>query len=225
MNGAVPYYKFRTSKTHENASPATGVQKRPEPTRALLCEMAHRVNNLLMRIQGWTSLRLLDVEEDNTAFNRLKLIEKYIGHGAVLTSQLLAYAGRGVYADPVNIPPLLLESSAETDAGFGDYDIKMNLFVVDEGQLQPDLLDVCRSLAGRITRLFNGIESFAMIEINSELEAHYSRKVRRVTGEGLRIMRSVSTGTINAQTPFFHRYLDRVTIAGTGVPAQLAGRY
>ena len=227
MNGAIPYYKFREGKTSPGAKPDAEVQEHPEPTRALLCEMAHRVNNLLMRIQGWTSLMLLDVEEGRAGFDRLKMIENHIAYGAVLTAQLLASAGRGVYADPVNIPPLLLASMGDPDIESGEDESRSNLFIVGyRGEkLRSSLVEVCRNIAAKLTGLFVGIENISMDGVDRKLEKQYTRKVCRVTGEGLRIMRSVSTGTIDSRIPFLRRYLDGGTIAGPGVPAQLAGRF
>ena len=227
MKGAVPYYKFRESKTGPDTKPGAEGTGRPDPTRKLLCEMAHHVNNLLMRIQGWTSLMLMDVQEECAGFDRLKMIENHIAYGAVLTAQLLASAGRGVYADPVNIPPLLLASMGDPDIEPGKYASRSNLFIVGyrSEKLCSSLVEVCRNIAVKLTGLFGRIENISMDGVNRKLEKQYARKVCRVTGEGLRIMRSVSTGTIDSRIPFLHRYLDGGTIAGPGVPAQLAGRF
>jgi len=59
--------------------------------------IAHNFNNLLMGIQGYTSLMLLDVNPSHRYYEYLKTIEDQVKSGADLTRQLLGYARGGRY--------------------------------------------------------------------------------------------------------------------------------
>ncbi|MEJ2154071.1 MAG: PAS domain S-box protein [Desulfobacteraceae bacterium] len=59
--------------------------------------VAHDFNNLLMGIQGNVSLMLLDMEESNPQFDKLKSIEACVKGGSDLTRQLLGFARGGKY--------------------------------------------------------------------------------------------------------------------------------
>ena len=59
--------------------------------------IAHAFNNLMMGIQGHTSLLLLDIDTKHPHYKALKKIEKEIQEGAELTSQLMGYARKGRY--------------------------------------------------------------------------------------------------------------------------------
>ncbi len=191
MSGAIPYYRVQESILKSRAASRL---EHPANVQALPCEVAHHVNNLLMRIQGWISLMLLDVKRGQAGFDRLKQIEGFIDYGAVLTSQLLACVGRGVYADPVNIPPLLLDPRDDTRALSSDCDVRATLFIVFDarGRLRPDLPEACRNISERIASVFVGIESLIRRDCASELGEQYTAKIKRVNDEGLRIARSAA---------------------------------
>jgi two-component system cell cycle sensor histidine kinase/response regulator CckA len=59
--------------------------------------LAHDFNNLLMGIQGYASLMLLEINESNPHYEKLKSIEAQIQSGAGLTRQLLGFARGGRY--------------------------------------------------------------------------------------------------------------------------------
>jgi PAS domain S-box-containing protein len=59
--------------------------------------VAHEFNNLLMGIQGNTSLLLMDADSQPSQHQRLKNIESQVEIGATLTSMLLGYARKGNY--------------------------------------------------------------------------------------------------------------------------------
>lgn len=71
--------------------------KKMEAIGTLSGGIAHEFNNLLMGIQGNTSLMLLNTKSDDTRYNRLKNIENLIQSGSKLTGQLLGYAREGRY--------------------------------------------------------------------------------------------------------------------------------
>ena len=59
--------------------------------------VAHDFNNLLMGIQGNVSLLLLDMEETDPQYDKLKSIEACVQGGSDLTRQLLGFARGGKY--------------------------------------------------------------------------------------------------------------------------------
>ena len=74
--------------------------------------LAHNFNNLLMAIQGNTSLMLLETDPAHSNYKRLKNIEKSVQRGARLTSHLLGYAGEGKYeVKPINVNQVVKETS------------------------------------------------------------------------------------------------------------------
>jgi signal transduction histidine kinase/CheY-like chemotaxis protein len=74
--------------------------------------IAHNFNNLLMGIQGYTSLMLLETDSDNPFYERLKNIESLVRSGAKLTGQLLGYARGGKYEiKPISLNEVVEETS------------------------------------------------------------------------------------------------------------------
>jgi len=59
--------------------------------------IAHDFNNLLMGIQGYASMVLVNLDQSNPNYERLKKIEEQVRSGADLTSQLLGFARGGRY--------------------------------------------------------------------------------------------------------------------------------
>lgn len=59
--------------------------------------IAHDFNNILMAIQGYASLLLLNLKADHPHFEKLKKIEANVDSGADLTRQLLGFAQSGRY--------------------------------------------------------------------------------------------------------------------------------
>ncbi|MBW2004565.1 MAG: hypothetical protein JRI72_08115, partial [Deltaproteobacteria bacterium] len=75
--------------------------------------IAHNFNNLLMSIQGNTSLMLLDTNLNHPHYARLTNIEKSVQSGSKLTSQLLGYArGGGYEVKPISINRIITDTSA-----------------------------------------------------------------------------------------------------------------
>lgn len=194
MRGAIPYYKTQALIAPQEVRTGLAKPDRPDTFQILLCNMVHHVNNLLMRIQGYASLMLMDVKEGQAGFERLKNIENSVGYGAVLTSELLAFAGRGVYADPVNIPPLLLETAGTTGSTPSDNEVRSRLFIVGQKEdgLRPGLLSTCRDITRKIALLFSGIESISRAGRNNWIEKEYFGRIRAATGEGSRLAREVA---------------------------------
>ncbi len=66
-----------------------------ETIRTLAGGIAHGFNNLLMGIQGYASLTLLDVDPSHPHYERMKRIEEQVESGTGLTKQLLGFARGG----------------------------------------------------------------------------------------------------------------------------------
>jgi PAS domain S-box-containing protein len=74
--------------------------------------IAHDFNNILMGIQGYASLMLLNLESGHPHFEQLKTIEEYVRSGADLTRQLLAFARGGKYeVKPTNLNEVVENTS------------------------------------------------------------------------------------------------------------------
>ena len=74
--------------------------------------IAHDFNNLLMGILGNTSLMLLEMDDNEPQYERLKTIEKHVRLGADLTKQLVGFARGGKYeVKPTDINELIKNSS------------------------------------------------------------------------------------------------------------------
>ncbi len=75
--------------------------------------IAHDFNNLLMGIQGYASLALLNINQNDPNYEKLKRIEKQVQSGADLTRQLLGFARGGRYeVKPVDINDVIQKSSS-----------------------------------------------------------------------------------------------------------------
>mgnify|MGYP003807658673 CR=1 FL=1 len=97
--------------------------------------IAHEFNNLLMGIQGYTSLMMLDLNPAHPHYNKLKGIEEQVRNGAELTRQLLGFAREGKY----EVRPVALnEVIRKTSSMFG----RTKKEIVITCQFQEDLWPV-----------------------------------------------------------------------------------
>jgi PAS domain S-box-containing protein len=76
--------------------------------------IAHSFNNLLMGIQGNTSLLLLEIDSKHPHYPALKKIERAIQGGAELTSQLIGYARKGRYRSKSIAINKIIENTSHT---------------------------------------------------------------------------------------------------------------
>ena len=75
--------------------------------------IAHDFNNLLAGMQGYVSLTLMNLKENDPNYERLQRIQNQIQSGADLTSQLLGFARGGRYEiKPANMNEILEKSSS-----------------------------------------------------------------------------------------------------------------
>lgn len=111
--------------------------------------IAHDFNNILMGIQGYISLMLIDLSPETSNYERLKLVEDQVMSGSQLTSQLLGFARGGQYeVKPIDINSVI----KKTASMFGRtkqqvsifYRLDDNLMAVeaDWGQLEQVLINM-----------------------------------------------------------------------------------
>jgi two-component system cell cycle sensor histidine kinase/response regulator CckA len=111
--------------------------------------IAHNFNNLLMSIQGNTSLMLLDTPPEHPHYERLTTIEQSVRSGSKLTSQLLGYARGGSYeVTPISINRIIHETSSTFAMTRKDitlhHDLDNTLAGVkaDAGQIEQVILNI-----------------------------------------------------------------------------------
>jgi signal transduction histidine kinase/CheY-like chemotaxis protein len=111
--------------------------------------IAHNFNNILMGIQGLTSLMMIDKEPDHPDYNHLKGIETSIKRAVRLTRDLLGFARGGKYeATSTNLNELIRNENLL----FGQMKKEIQLYAsyeealwpveVDRGQIQQVLLNL-----------------------------------------------------------------------------------
>jgi PAS domain S-box-containing protein len=111
--------------------------------------IAHAFNNLLMGIQGHTSLLLLDLDSKHPHYAALKKIETAIQGGAELTSQLIGYARKGRYRSKSIAINEIIENTSQTFQKMKreitihrELTQKPHAIEADQGQLEQMLLNL-----------------------------------------------------------------------------------
>ena len=111
--------------------------------------IAHNFNNLLMIIQGNTSLMLLETDPDHPHYDQLTSIEHAVQSGSKMTKQLLGYARGGRYeVKPLSINHLIEETSATFSMTKRDIIIHHELakdlsgVYADQAQIEQVLLNI-----------------------------------------------------------------------------------
>ncbi len=111
--------------------------------------VAHDFNNILMGIQGYVSLLMLEFDKDDPRCLKLQKIETQVQSAAALTRQLLGFARGGKYeVKPVNINTLVKNSSEVFGRTKKEVAISVryqeNIWQVlaDAGQLEQVLLNL-----------------------------------------------------------------------------------
>jgi two-component system, cell cycle sensor histidine kinase and response regulator CckA len=123
--------------------------QRMEAIGTLAGGVAHNFNNLLMAMQGNTSLMLLDKDPDHPDYKRLRNIEQYIQDAADLTRQLLGFARGGQYVVKSTDLNLLVGKSANI-LGRTKKEISIHTryeeglwsAAIDQGQIQQALINL-----------------------------------------------------------------------------------
>ncbi len=111
--------------------------------------IAHNFNNILMGIQGRTSLMLMAKGPSDRDHEHLKGIEEYIKNAVELTRDLLGYARKGKYeVRPTNINTLIKQEnkmfgSTKREIRFHEkYEKEIWPVEVDRGQIKQALLNL-----------------------------------------------------------------------------------
>jgi PAS domain S-box-containing protein len=111
--------------------------------------IAHAFNNLLMGIQGHTSLLLFDIDSNHPHYKTLRQIEKEIQEGAELTSQLMGYARKGRYrARVININAIVENTSQTFSKMKKEITVQRELtqrphgILADQGQMEQMLFNL-----------------------------------------------------------------------------------
>lgn len=111
--------------------------------------IAHNFNNILMGIQGRTSLMMLDKIPSQPDYKHLHYIEEYVKNAAGLTKDLLGFARGGKYeVKPTNLNELIKHENrvfSHTKREIrvhGEYAEPLWPVEVDQGQIQQALLNL-----------------------------------------------------------------------------------
>ena len=111
--------------------------------------IAHNFNNILMGVQGRTSLMLMAKGPSDRDYEHLKGIEEYIKNAVELTRDLLGYARRGKYvAKPTDLNTLIKQEnkmfgSTKREIRIHEkYEKKIWPVEVDRGQIKQALLNL-----------------------------------------------------------------------------------
>lgn len=125
------------------------VAQKMESIGTLAGGMAHNFNNLLMGIQGNTSLLRYTLEDTAPVSTRLDNIDKLVESGSKLTNQLLGYARKGQYELKSFSVNHLLEYVSDTFATTRkdirvNHDFEDKLFSInaDQSQIEQVLLNL-----------------------------------------------------------------------------------
>jgi PAS domain S-box-containing protein len=111
--------------------------------------IAHNFNNLLMGIQGYTSLMLLETPPNHPNHDMLKRIQRQVESGSKLTNQLLGYAREGTFeVMPMDLNGLIKEVSETFGVTKREIEIQRDLsddllsVFADRGQLEQVLMNL-----------------------------------------------------------------------------------
>ena len=130
-----------------------------EAIGTLASGIAHDFNNLLMGIQGNVSLIQLDLDSTHPHYKRLENIEKQVQNGAMLTSELIAYARRRRYeVRPLDLNQLVKDTSETFGRTRKEITIHLRLFdnllsiEADSGQMEQVLFNLFVNAADSMPR-------------------------------------------------------------------------
>ena len=128
--------------------------RKMETVGTLAGGIAHEFNNLLMTIQGNTSLIQYDLDTADPHFQMLVKIEEAVSRGVKLTQQLLGYAKKGKYeVKSLNLNRLVQKSAHTFGRSKNDIAIHYELsedipaILADQDQIEQVLLNLLTNAA------------------------------------------------------------------------------
>lgn len=164
LQGLVVVYTDITGlKQAEEEKTRLGLQlqhaQKMEAVGTLSAGIAHNFNNLLMTIQGNTSLILLKTDPSDPNYVRLKNIERAVESGAKLNSQLLGYAREGSYEIKLLDMNQLITETLDT-FGVTKREVRVHkqlardiwMIMGDKGQIEQVLLNLFINAADAMPR-------------------------------------------------------------------------
>jgi two-component system, cell cycle sensor histidine kinase and response regulator CckA len=164
LQGLVVVYTDITGlKQAEEEKTRLGLQlqhaQKMEAIGTLSAGIAHNFNNLLMTIQGNTSLILLKTDPSDPNYVRLKNIERAVESGAKLNSQLLGYAREGSYEIKLLDMNQLITETLDT-FGVTKREVRVHkqlardiwMIMGDKGQIEQVLLNLFINAADAMPR-------------------------------------------------------------------------
>ncbi|MBC2696036.1 MAG: response regulator [Desulfobacteraceae bacterium] len=123
--------------------------RKMEAIGQLAAGIAHSFNNLLMAIQGNTSLMLVKTVSSHPHYEKLRNIEEHVRSASKLTAQLLGYVGKGKYkVERLDLNQVVEETSeifARTQMGVTIHkELAEGLFLIeaDDAQFRQILFDL-----------------------------------------------------------------------------------
>ncbi|MGD8301413.1 MAG: ATP-binding protein [Desulfobacterales bacterium] len=111
--------------------------------------IAHAFNNLLMGIQGYASLLLMDIDSKHPHYATLKKVENAVEEGSELTKQLMGYARKGRYRSTAIAINDIIENTSQTFQKMKkeiiihhEYTQRPHAIEADQGQMEQMLLNL-----------------------------------------------------------------------------------
>lgn len=134
--------------------------------------IAHDFNNLLMAILGNVELALIDRKESDPAYHNLTEIKKITRRAADLTSQMLAYSGKGRFVvEKIDLPHLVAEMASMLDVSISKKASVIYDFAVDTPSIDADATQIRQVIMNLITNASDAIgENSGIITISTGKE-------------------------------------------------------
>ena len=139
----------RTAEEREKLQMQLAQAQKMESIGTLAGGIAHNFNNILMGVQGRTSLMIMDKDTSDHDYEHLKGIEEYVKNAVELTRDLLGFARGGKYeVKPTDLNTLIKHenrifgSTKKEIRVHGKYEKDLWTVEVDQSQIQQALLNL-----------------------------------------------------------------------------------
>ena len=185
--------------------------------------IAHAFNNLLMGIQGYASLQLMDLDSKHPHYEAFKKIENAVQEGSELTKQLMGYARKGRYRSRAIAINDIIENTSQTFQKMKkeiiiqhDFTQRPHAIEADQGQMEQMLLNLYINSADAMP---DGGEIYLKTKnvTHREIKSHLYEPV-----PGKYVMITVSDNGMGIDKKIQHRIFDpffttKKTGKGTGL--------